>query len=271
VTRYAPQLIPDATRVASLVEALKTAVAYGGLTQALEEVLECHPPEVMDALLRGLLEREGEVAVHFAARLFYLHGKADEPFDWNHRPFFLRFHTEDRAERLAVYRELCAILEIEPERKTEEPSPVPAQTPPANTMNKPLIEAPASDSSAKRETLGYVEAYDAVNNDDYAFVAYKETDTSGAWRVRISGKGTAGAVFEPDAMKSQARAAGAQGKPYFVWGWNLTPSGGDPRCVEFRVHVENGRASRIEMFVQTRKFDQSADEAKSVSFPWPQE
>jgi hypothetical protein len=223
------------------------------------------------ALRRGLLEREGGVAVHFAARLFYIHGRADEPFDWNHRPFFLRFHTEDRGERLAVYRELCTLLDLDPEEKEDAPFPdtnTPTTTP---AMSKPLIEAPASDSSATRTTLGYIEVYDAVLNDDYAFVAYKEMDTGGAWRVRISGRQTSGAVFEPDAMRSQARAAGAQGKPYFVWGWNLTPSSGDPRTVEFRVHVENGKPARIEMFVQMRKFDQSADEAKSVSFPWPEE
>ncbi len=136
-------------------------------------------------------------------------------------------------------------------------------------MSKPLIEAPSSDSSATRTTLGYVEAYDAVLNSDYAFVAYKEADTNGDWRVRINGLQTAGGVFEPEAMRLQARAAGAQGKPYFVWGWNMTPSDGDPRCVEFRVHVENGKASKLEIFVQMRKFDQSADEPKTVSFPWP--
>ncbi|HEX2746544.1 MAG TPA: hypothetical protein VHM91_00985 [Verrucomicrobiales bacterium] len=137
-------------------------------------------------------------------------------------------------------------------------------------MSKPLIEAPASDSSSTRTTLGYVEAYDAVLNGDYAFVAYKEADTNGDWRVRINGLQTAGGVFEPEAMRLQARAAGAQGKPYFVWGWNMTPSSGDPRCVEFRVYVENGKPAKVEIFVQTRKFDQSADEPKTVSFPWPE-
>jgi hypothetical protein len=87
--------------------------------------------------------------------------------------------------------------------------------------------------------------------------------------VRISSKGTAGAVFEPDAMKSQARAAGAQGKPWFQWGYSFDPSQGDPRCIQFRVHVADGKLSEIEMLLQLRKFDHSADEAKSVRFPWP--
>jgi hypothetical protein len=124
VTRHAPQLVPDDTRLDSLLKALRTAEFYGGLSQALDEVEENHPPEVMDELLRGLLEREGGVAVHFAAMLFYLHGKATEPFDWAHRPFFLRFHTDDPGERLAVYQELCLILGIDPERNRHQPSSV---------------------------------------------------------------------------------------------------------------------------------------------------
>ncbi len=34
--------------------------------------------------------------------LFYIYGKADEPFDMNQRPFFLRFNTENKTERLAA-------------------------------------------------------------------------------------------------------------------------------------------------------------------------
>jgi hypothetical protein len=120
------------------------------------------------------------------------------------------------------------------------------------------------------ETLGYVDAYDAVLNCDYAFVAYKETETdNGSWRVRIRSSQTAGGVFEPDAMRSQARAAGAQGKPYFVWGYSFEPSADDARQIEFRVHVAGGAPSAIEIFVRLRKFDGSPDDPKSISFPWP--
>ena len=67
-------------------------------------------------------------------------------------------------------------------------------------------------------------------------------------------------------MRTQARAAGAQGKPWFPWGFSIDPSEGDPRCVQFRVHVEGGKPSAVEMFLQCRKFDGTADEAKSVMF-----
>jgi len=35
------------------------------------------------------------------------------------------------------------------------------------------------------------------------------------------------------------------------------------------VHVQGGEPSEIEMLVQLRKFDGSADEARSVKFAWP--
>ena len=133
-----------------------------------------------------------------------------------------------------------------------------------------LIEAPASiPGSTQYQSLGYLDAYDAVLNLDYAFVAYKETDSGGEWRVRIRSSQTAGAVFEPAMMKSNARAAGAQGKPWFQWGYSFDPSPADPRCIQFRVLVADGQPRGIEMFVQLRKADGTADAPKSTTLPWP--
>lgn len=111
VLREAPQLVAadargSAARTRALVQALATAELYGGLSQALDEVESFHPPAVMEALWRGLRERDGATAVHYAAMLSYLHGAAAEPFDWAQRPFFLTFHTEDAAERAAAIAEL---------------------------------------------------------------------------------------------------------------------------------------------------------------------
>jgi hypothetical protein len=139
-----------------------------------------------------------------------------------------------------------------------------------STPNPQLIETPASvPGGAQYQHLAYVDAYDAVLNIDYAFVAYRETDSGGDWRVRIRSSQTAGGVFEPAAMKSNARAAGAQGKEWFQWGYSFDPSPGDARCIQFRVHVKDGQPSEIEIFVQLRKFDGSADTPKSVKFAWP--
>lgn len=135
-------------------------------------------------------------------------------------------------------------------------------------MNQ-LVTAPANESGRTYETLGYVDAYDAVLDCDYAFVAYKETDSDGNWRVRIKSSQTAGAVFEPEAMRLQARKAGAQGADSFPWGYSFDPSPSDPRCIRFCVKVKDGKPSAIEMTVQLRKGDGSADAAKSVDFAWP--
>lgn len=139
---------------------------------------------------------------------------------------------------------------------------------PANSS--PLVDTPANvPGGTQYQHLAYVDAYDAVLNIDYAFVAYKETDSDGQWRVRIKSSQTAGAVFEPEAMRSNARSTGAQGKPWFQWGYSFDPSAGDPRSIQFRVHVKDGQPSEIEMNVQLRKFDGTPDDAKSVRFAWP--
>lgn len=138
------------------------------------------------------------------------------------------------------------------------------------TTTPQLIETPASiPGGAQYRHLAYVAAYDAVINLDYAFVAYHETDSSGDWRVRIKSSQTAGAVFEPAMIKSNARSTSSQGKPWFQWGYSFDPSAGDQRCIQFRVHVANGLPSEIEIFVQLRKFDGTPDAPQSVKFPWP--
>jgi len=106
VLRHAPWLVGDAQREAALVRALGEATIYGGLTAAIDQAVEFHPPAVVEALWRGLLERPGEVAVHYAALLAFLHGRAEEPFDMALRPLFLRFATEEGEERRAALAEL---------------------------------------------------------------------------------------------------------------------------------------------------------------------
>jgi hypothetical protein len=135
-------------------------------------------------------------------------------------------------------------------------------------MSDQLLDLPANDSY-KYEQLAYLDAYDAVLNCDYAFLAYKETDSANAWRVRIRSSQTAGAVFEPAMMKSKSREANAHGKPWFPWGYSFDPSAGDPRMIQFRVHHREGQTSEVEMCVALRKADGTADKETSVRFPWP--
>ena len=114
ISRYAPELIPAAERVRSLVDILETASLDDGLSQAIDEAKDFHPQPVIDALLRGTLRRNSEAAVNFAALLLYLYGKADCAQDWNYRPLFIRFSTENRQEREAAFVELCQKIGVDP-------------------------------------------------------------------------------------------------------------------------------------------------------------
>jgi hypothetical protein len=123
VMQYAPDLLSESKRTRLLAAALEAAEIYSGLTQALALVEDFHPPAVIRALWRGLLERDGTTATHFAAMLMFLFGKAKTPFDWDHRPLFLRFNTSDRAERESALRELCQQIGQQPESHGRKPQP----------------------------------------------------------------------------------------------------------------------------------------------------
>lgn len=92
----------------AIVAALDRAPWFEGLGEALDLAAENPSPAVIDALWRNLQARSGDVAVHCAAVLAYLHGLATEPFDLAQRPFFLRFHTDDAQERQAAIATLRA-------------------------------------------------------------------------------------------------------------------------------------------------------------------
>lgn len=145
---------------------------------------------------------------------------------------------------------------------------------PPPRMNAPpshLLAAPIPDETFARETLAYVDAHDGIQNADYAFVAYKETHRlTGTWCVRIASSHTAGAVFHPNAIRLQARAVAEEHRRSFVWASPFSPRLGDPRRIEFRVYVSDGRPATIEIFVRLRKFDYTPDEVRIVTFPWPE-
>lgn len=106
VRLHAPGLVSDSDHAKSLVRALREAELYGGLSQALDAAEGFHPPEVIQALLDGARDRDGETATLMAALLLYVHGITGERFDMRERPFLLRFNTADRKERAAVFEEL---------------------------------------------------------------------------------------------------------------------------------------------------------------------
>jgi hypothetical protein len=114
VTQYVPQLISSSDHTRVIIDALRWADIFGGLAQALDQVVEFHPPEVVSELFKGVLARKGDVAVLFAAMLSYIYGKSDDPFDMSQRLFFLRFNTEVSAERNEAFLELCEKIGVNP-------------------------------------------------------------------------------------------------------------------------------------------------------------
>jgi len=86
------------------------------LAELLEEAPNCQPAAALDALLCRALTSEGEAAVQSAALLFYLHGKAMEPFDRDDRPLVVRFNTTEQADRESAFRELCAMIGVDPHK-----------------------------------------------------------------------------------------------------------------------------------------------------------
>lgn len=106
-------LFEDRERAAVLIGLVRDAAIGDGLTRTLGEIEHFHPPPVIEALLRAILEREGAIAVHFAAMAMFLHAKAAEPFDDAQRPFFLRFATESRGERRVAFRDLCERIGVD--------------------------------------------------------------------------------------------------------------------------------------------------------------
>lgn len=104
--RHAPDLVDDDERTAALVQALAEVESFDGLAPCLDEVEQWHPPPVVAALWQAIERPDRTLAVNGAALLAFLHGLADEPFDWNQRDFFLRFGSDDEAERAAARAEL---------------------------------------------------------------------------------------------------------------------------------------------------------------------
>ena len=113
VVRHAPQLVEEQARTELLLHALEGATIMDGLVAALAEVERFHPAPIVDALWRGLITRPGDVAVHYAAMLAFLYGKAESTFDWSLRPLFLKFNTPNETERQAAITELRALTAAE--------------------------------------------------------------------------------------------------------------------------------------------------------------
>jgi len=114
VAYLTPHLIDDVSRTTDLIGRIHECDAYNGLTLTLSEIETNHPTTVIQAMLRRIACDPGVAAVHFAGLLLYLHGQASEPFDWDQRPFLLRFNPGDEADRQAAFADLCSKIQQNP-------------------------------------------------------------------------------------------------------------------------------------------------------------
>jgi hypothetical protein len=98
----------------AIIEALRHTNLSNGLSYAIDTAEEHPSPRIQETLLDLALHGKEEQRIHCAALALYLGGKAEEAFDWDHRPFFLRFGDEDRKVQIDAYKELCERLGITP-------------------------------------------------------------------------------------------------------------------------------------------------------------
>jgi hypothetical protein len=108
VAYLAPYLVQDDLLTDELVRRIGQCDVYDGLNLTLTQIESNHSPLVIHALLQRIARDPGVTAVHFAGLLLYLHKQASEPFDWNHRPFLLRFNPGNEDDRRAAFAELCS-------------------------------------------------------------------------------------------------------------------------------------------------------------------
>jgi hypothetical protein len=102
-----PELVEPA-----IIRVIEEAASMSTLTVALSLAASCPTPEVRRAILDRARTGDSTTRVHMAALLFFLCGKSSEPFDWAHRPFFLRFGDHnDESDFRAAWRELRSLLE----------------------------------------------------------------------------------------------------------------------------------------------------------------
>ena len=107
VAQVAPDLIPNDEQLSELLQRVDQCDAYKGLDFTLQQIESMHPPPIIETMLQRIVRDPGVVAVHYAALLLYLHGKATSAFDWDLRLFLLRFNAGDDADRRQAFIELC--------------------------------------------------------------------------------------------------------------------------------------------------------------------
>lgn len=138
---------------------------------------------------------------------------------------------------------------------------------------KQVLSAPKSSGSTLIDELAYINSYDVIANSDYAYLAYKATNTkTGKWILKIKAKVTSSTSIDPNdrSLRRSIMKAAKEGKDYITTGFSLTPKDNDPRLVENRVYFDKSlNPTRVEIHIVTRNVDGSPTEKKVAKFKWP--
>ncbi len=103
----APNLIPDAERTRSTIEALGTAVFYEGLAQTLDQVEAFHPPGIVEALLKGATEPRGRSCVSFCGHALLPARQGTGTLRHGAAPVFSCASTPTTARRVRLCSSSC--------------------------------------------------------------------------------------------------------------------------------------------------------------------
>jgi hypothetical protein len=99
---------------AILVDTIPLVTILNGQTFTLRLAERFPTSAVKRVLLWCALYGNDDIRVHAAALIHFLHGIAASSFDWDYRPFYLRFGDEDVSNRRLAYDELCNEIQVDP-------------------------------------------------------------------------------------------------------------------------------------------------------------
>ena len=106
-------LLNDDRMEALILDALDSTTLLNGMTHVLALAKGLPTPAVRKKVLSKALEGNDDIRVHAAALAHHLYGGTSHPFDMTHRPFYLRFKSPKKTDRLLAFRELCALIGVD--------------------------------------------------------------------------------------------------------------------------------------------------------------
>jgi len=106
VRMYAVRLVGDERQKEDEIVRGLLSREFSAVSRALDMAEDCRTERVKEALMHCARGGSPEAKVNAAAMLLYICGEAAAPFDWEQRPFLLRFRSDDAREVQAAIEEL---------------------------------------------------------------------------------------------------------------------------------------------------------------------